>query len=930
MSQDYNGTLNLPKTEFSMRAALPQREPEMLKVMEEQRLYYKMVERNAGKPLYVLHDGPPYANGDIHLGTALNKVLKDIIVKYKNMSGFQAPYVPGWDTHGLPIELKAMKKIGAQNIGSPVDLRRHCREFALTYMENQKAQFKRLGVLGDFEDPYLTLKPEFEAKQIEVFGEMAKKGYIYKGLKPVYWCPECKTALAEAEIEYAEDPCYSIYVKFSVTKDNGKLASLGADLSKTYFVIWTTTTWTLPGNVAICLGPDYEYCVVKAKGECYVMAKELVPAAMKAAKIQEYEISEETVLGKELEHIVTKHPFINRNSPIIVGAHVTLESGTGCVHTAPGHGVEDFEVCRNYPDLPIVVPVDSLGVLTKEAGEFAGLATDEANKKIAAKLEETGHLFAIEKIIHQYPHCWRCKSPILFRATEQWFCSVDGFKEDAVKAVKSVEWIPAWGEDRIESMVRDRSDWCISRQRTWGVPIPIFYCADCGKYVVNDESIKAVSALFAKEGSDAWYKRDAMEILPSGFTCPHCGGKKFTKENDIMDVWFDSGVSHAAVLNVRENLRWPADLYLEGADQYRGWFQSSLLTSVAWKGVAPYKAVCTHGWVVDGEGRKMSKSLGNGIAPEDIIKEYGADVLRLWVASSDYHADIRISKDILKQLSEVYRKVRNTARYILGNIYDFNPDTDAVAYDELPELDRWALMRLDDLITKVTEAYDRLEFHIVYHALHNFCVVDMSNFYLDVIKDRLYVEAAGSKARHSAQTAMHLILSALTRLLAPILAFTADEIWSFMPESKAYNKGSVLFNDMPKPFKQSYDPAFVQKWEKISLLHDDVKKELENLRAEKIIGKSLDAKLTLYAEGEAYEFIKSVEGMLPDIFIVSQVEVVNGKGGDMKGEFEGVAVSASKADGTACVRCLAHSTTVGSDAQHPELCSRCRHIIEEL
>ncbi len=930
MSQDYNGTLNLPKTDFAMRAALPQREPEMLKAMEQQRLYYKMVERNEGKPLYVLHDGPPYANGDIHLGTALNKVLKDIIVKYKNMSGYQAPYVPGWDTHGLPIELKAMKKIGAQNIGSPVDLRRHCREFALTYMENQKVQFKRLGVLGDFDRPYLTLAPEFEAKQIEVFGEMAKKGYIYKGLKPVYWCPECKTALAEAEIEYAEDPCYSIYVKFAVKQDNGKLASLGADLANTYFVIWTTTTWTLPGNVAICLGPEYEYCVVKAKGECYVMAKDLVPNAMKAAKIDDYEVSEETVPGKELEHIVTQHPFIDRHSPIIIGSHVTLESGTGCVHTAPGHGVEDFEVCRNYPELPIVVPVDSLGVLTKEAGEFAGLATDEANKKIAAKLEQTGNLFAIEKIIHQYPHCWRCKSPILFRATEQWFCSVDGFKEDAVKAVKSVEWIPAWGEDRIESMVRDRSDWCISRQRTWGVPIPIFYCSDCGKYVVNDESIKAVSALFAKEGSDAWYTHDAMEILPEGFTCPHCGGRHFTKENDIMDVWFDSGVSHAAVLSVRDYLRWPADLYLEGADQYRGWFQSSLLTSVAWKGIAPYKAVCTHGWVVDGEGRKMSKSLGNGIAPEDIIKEYGADVLRLWVASSDYHADIRISKDILKQLSEVYRKIRNTARYILGNIYDYNPDADAVAYDDLPELDRWALMRLDDLITKVTEAYDRLEFHIVYHALHNFCVVDMSNFYLDVIKDRLYVEAAGSKARRSAQTTMHLILSALTRLLAPILAFTADEIWSFMPEGKAYDKRSVLFNDMPKPLKTSYDPAFVQKWEKLSLLHDDVKKELENLRAEKIIGKSLDAKLTLYAEQEAYGFIKSVEPMLPEIFIVSQVEVVNGKGGDMKGEFEGVTVSAAKADGTACVRCLSHSTTVGDDAQHPELCARCRRILDEI
>ncbi len=930
MPQDYNGTLNLPKTEFSMRAGLPQREPEMLKQMEEQGLYYKMVERNEGKPLYVLHDGPPYANGDIHLGTALNKVLKDIIVKYKNMAGFQSPYVPGWDTHGLPIELKAMKKIGAANIGSPVELRRHCREFALGYMENQKTQFKRLGVLGDYNNPYLTLTADFEAKQIEVFGEMAKKGYIYKGLKPVYWCPECKTALAEAEIEYAEDPCYSIYVKFAVKSDNGALERMGADIKNTYFVIWTTTTWTLPGNVAICLGPEYEYAVAKAGDECYVMAKELIPAAMKAAKIADYEILPVTVSGKELEHTVAVHPFLDRDSLIIVGDHVTLESGTGCVHTAPGHGVEDFEVCRNYPELPIVVPVDSLGILTEEAGEFAGLATDDANKKIAAKLEQTGNLFAIEKIIHQYPHCWRCKSPILFRATEQWFCSVDGFKEDAVNAIRSVEWIPAWGEGRIENMVRDRSDWCISRQRTWGVPIPIFYCADCKKYVVNDTSIKAVSALFAKEGSDAWYTHDAMEILPDDFACPHCGGKHFTKENDIMDVWFDSGVSHAAVLMQRDNLHWPADLYLEGADQYRGWFQSSLLTSVAWKGVAPYKAVCTHGWVVDGEGRKMSKSLGNGIAPEDIVKEYGADILRLWVASSDYHADIRISKDILKQLSEGYRKIRNTARYILGNLYDFAPDTDAVAYDELTELDRWALMRLDEVIRKTLDAYNRFEFHIVYHTLHNFCVVDMSNFYLDVIKDRLYVEAATSKARRCAQTAMHLILSALTRLLAPVLAYTADEIWSFMPQSKAYDKGSVLFNDMPAPVRDSYDPAFVEKWAKISLLHDDVKKELENLRAQKIIGKSLDAKLTLYATGDAYDFVRSVKDILPTIFIVSQVEVVNGEGGEMKGEFEGVTVTAEKASGGTCVRCLTHSETVGDDEQNPEICVRCRDIVKTL
>ena len=703
MAQDYKNTLNLPKTDFPMQAGLPKREPERLAKWDSEHTYEKLMEKNEGKPLYVLHDGPPYANGDIHLGTALNKVLKDIIVRYKNMTGFKAPYVPGWDTHGLPTELKARKKAGVSNSAtiSDVELREICREFALGYLDDQRTQFKRLGGIGDWNNPYITLKKDFEAKQIEIFSEMATKGYIYKGLKPVYWCSDCGTALAEAEIEYAEDPCYSIYVKFNVKDDKGLLAAMGADLSKTYFVIWTTTTWTLPGNVAICVGPEFEYSLIKCGEEYYVMATELFKSALEAAEITEYEVVG-TIKGADLERMTTQHPFLDRESLVIVGDHVTLESGTGCVHTAPGHGVEDYDVCHNhYPELPIIVPVDNHGKLTAEAGQFNGLTTDEANKAIAKCLEESGALFAMQKIIHQYPHCWRCKHPVLFRATEQWFCSVEGFKKEAVDAINTVEWIPGWGKDRITSMVMDRNDWCISRQRRWGVPIPIFYCKDCNEPLIDKDAMMAVSELFRTEGSDQWYVKPAEEILPEGTKCKKCGCTHFEKERDIMDVWFDSGVTHAAVCDVRKELHWPADLYLEGADQYRGWFQSSLLTSVAWRGKAPYKAVVTHGWVVDGEGRKMSKSLGNGILPSEVVNQYGADILRLWVASSDYHADIRISKEILKQLSDAYRKIRNTARYILGNTSDFDPNTDQVALEELLPIDRWALAQLDKLNKKI-------------------------------------------------------------------------------------------------------------------------------------------------------------------------------------------------------------------------------------
>ena len=926
---DYNETLNLPSTEFSMRGNLQQKEPAMLEQWEKDRLYYKLVEKNKDKPKYILHDGPPYANGNIHLGHALNKVLKDIVVKQKSMSGYNSVYVPGWDTHGLPIELKAMKKIGAQNANDPVELRKHCKEFALEFVEKQKEQFKRLGAWADWDNPYLTLKPEFEAKQIEIFGEMAKHDFIYKGLKPVYWCPECQTALAEAEIEYNDDKCFSIYVKFAITEDKGICEKAGVPKDKAYVVIWTTTTWTLPGNLAICLGPDYEYTFVEANGEYYLMAKELAKETMAAAGIEEYTFHG-SFLGKDLEFVETAHPFLDRKSIVIVGDHVTLESGTGCVHTAPGHGQEDFEVCVKYDCFDIIVPVDSKGVLNELAGQFAGLKTDDANKAIAQCLEDSGNLFALKKIVHQYPHCWRCHEPIIYRATEQWFCSVDGFKDDAIKAVESVNWIPEWGEGRIKNMIRDRSDWSISRQRVWGVPIPILYCKDCGKMIVNDESIKAISDLFRAEGSDAWFTKDPSEFLPESFKC-ECGCTEFIKEKDIMDVWFDSGCSHAAVVDERDDLDWPADLYLEGADQYRGWFQSSMLTSVAWRGVSPYKNVCTHGWVVDGEGRKMSKSLGNGMEPEQIIKQYGADVLRLWIASSDYHSDIRISQDILKQLSESYRKIRNTARYMLGNLSNgtgFNPDTDMVSVSELTEIDKWAIVKLNEVISKVEKAYNNFDFHIVLQTILAFCITDLSNFYLDIIKDRLYCEKEDSKDRRAAQTAMYIILDAVTKMIAPILAFTSEEIWKHMPHKSTDDTTSVVFNDMPKVTEIEVTEEFTNKWNNIYKIREDVKKALEIKRADKVIGSSLEANVKLYCDAELYSFVESVRTELPALFIVSAVSVVNEGEGEFKGDCEGLSVTVETATGGKCERCWCYSETVGENDAHPTLCSRCASVVE--
>lgn len=922
MPQNYNDTIHKMQTPFEMRAGLPKKEPKMLEDWEQNHVYEQMIRNNEGKPRYILHDGPPYANGSIHMGTALNKIIKDIIIRYKNMSGFQAPYVPGYDTHGLPIELKALGSLGDKKSGvSKLELRKICKEFATEHIGVMNDQFKRLGVQGDFENPYLTLRPEFEARQVEIFGEMAKKGYIYKGMKAVYWCPEDRTALAEAEIEYAEDECDSIYVRFKLTGDpKGVLAKHNIPLDKAWIVIWTTTTWTLPANVATCLNPDIEYAFVKIGEDYHIMAAELVKATMEACHIEDYEVLPETVHGDELEMVEYKHPFLDRTGLVILGDHVTLEGGTGCVHTAPGHGVEDFEVCVNhYPQLPVVVPVDDAGCLTEEAGkEFAGLKVWAANKVILEHIKESGHLMGVQHITHQYPHCWRCHNPIIFRATEQWFCSIDAFKEDVYKAIDSVHWQPAWGHDRMAGMVRDRSDWCISRQRVWGVPIPVFYCKKCGKYHITDASIKAVSDLFRKEGSDAWYKYEANEILPKTEVC-ECGASDWEKDPDIMDVWFDSGSTWSAVCRERPELTWPVDMYMEGADQFRGWFQSSLLTCVATQGIAPYREVLCHGWVVDAQGKQMHKSAGNGMEPSEIIRDYGADIIRLWVASSDYTVDVRAGKEIFRQLSEAYRKMRNTARFMLGNLNDFNPNKDMVAEDQLYEIDRWALEACNALTKTMRDAYDHYDFSRAYHALYNFCVIDMSNFYMDVIKDRLY--CADDHARRCAQTALYRILVDFTKLLAPILCFTSQEIWSYVPKMPGM-KEYVVFEQMPEA-KSAAGAAFTEKWDRIMAIRDDVKKVLEQARADKLIGSSLEASLTLYCNAEVYGFLNAIPmDELADLFIVSQVHLEQGEGG-VKGLVEGLGVAAEHAAGTKCLRCWKYDAAVGENG----LCPRCAKVL---
>ena len=922
---DYSKTLNLPETEFPMRAGLPEREPEFLKYWEENKIYEKKQELHAGHKKFVLHDGPPYANGKIHMGTALNKILKDIIMKYKYAQGFDTPYVPGWDTHGMPIEHAAIKNLGLNRHElDTLVLRKECHDYALKWIDEQRTDFKRLGVLGDWDHPYITMTHDYEAVQIHVFGEMAKKGYIYKGKKAVYWCPHCETALAEAEIEYGEEKSPAIFVKMPLVKDNGMLPE-AAQGKPAYIVIWTTTPWTMPANVAIALHPDFEYAWVECEGEILFMAKEMLEAVGKVCKKDLSNIIG-TCKGKDMEYAECRHPFetIDRKSLVVLADYVTLEAGTGCVHTAPGHGADDFETGVRY-NLPIICPVDGSGKLTAEAGaDFAGMFVFDANVPIIKYLAGLNRLFGKENIRHQYAHCWRCKNPIIYRATEQWFASVDGFREEALNAIANdVQWIPSWGEARIHNMVADRHDWCISRQRVWGVPIPIFYCEDCNEHLVNDNTINAVADLFAKEGSDAWWAHSAEEILPQGTKCPKCGGTHFRKESDIMDVWFDSGSSHAAVCKTRPELAWPADMYLEGSDQHRGWFQSSLLTSVATEGKAPYRAVLTHGYVVDGEGRKMSKSVGNTVAPQEVIAQYGADIIRLWAASSDYKADIRISKEILKQLSEVYRKIRNTIRYILGNTNDFNYETDKVEFKDMLELDRWALMHMQLLKKEVSAAYESYDFHVLYHAIHNFCSVEMSSYYLDILKDRLYAYKADSFERRSAQTAMYEIMLDLVVMIAPVLSFTMEEVWQFMKKPASMPESVFM---MPWPeFKEEYiDEALESKWDNFIEIRSEITRVLEGARRAKTIGHSLDAKVELHATGEALAILRSVEGDLATLLIVSQAKLVEGLAGGVEATGrEDLKVTVQAAEGEKCERCWIYSDTVGKDAEHPTVCARC-------
>ena len=922
---DYSKTLNLPETEFPMRAGLPEREPEFLKYWEENKIYEKKQELHAGHKKFVLHDGPPYANGKIHMGTALNKILKDIIMKYKYAQGFDTPYVPGWDTHGMPIEHAAIKNLGLNRHElDTLVLRKECHDYALKWIDEQRTDFKRLGVLGDWDHPYITMTHDYEAVQIHVFGEMAKKGYIYKGKKAVYWCPHCETALAEAEIEYGEEKSPAIFVKMPLVKDNGMLPE-AAQGKPAYIVIWTTTPWTMPANVAIALHPDFEYAWVECEGEILFMAKEMLEAVGKVCKKDLSNIIG-TCKGKDMEYAECRHPFetIDRKSLVVLADYVTLEAGTGCVHTAPGHGADDFETGVRY-NLPIICPVDGSGKLTAEAGaDFAGMFVFDANVPIIKYLAGLNRLFGKENIRHQYAHCWRCKNPIIYRATEQWFASVDGFREEALNAIANdVQWIPSWGEARIHNMVADRHDWCISRQRVWGVPIPIFYCEDCNEHLVNDDTINAVSDLFAKEGSDAWWAHSAEEILPQGTKCPKCGGTHFRKESDIMDVWFDSGSSHAAVCKTRPELAWPADMYLEGSDQHRGWFQSSLLTSVATEGKAPYRAVLTHGYVVDGEGRKMSKSVGNTVAPQEVIAQYGADIIRLWAASSDYKADIRISKEILKQLSEVYRKIRNTIRYILGNTNDFNYETDKVEFKDMLELDRWALMHMQLLKKEVSAAYESYDFHVLYHAIHNFCSVEMSSYYLDILKDRLYAYKADSFERRSAQTAMYEIMLDLVVMIAPVLSFTMEEVWQFMKKPASMPE-SVFMMPWPECKEEYIDEALESKWDNFIEIRSEITRVLEGARRAKTIGHSLDAKVELHATGEALAILRSVEGDLATLLIVSQAKLVEGLAGGVEATGrEDLKVTVQAAEGEKCERCWIYSDTVGKDAEHPTVCARC-------
>ena len=932
MSKDYNATLNLPKTDFPMRAGLAKREPEMLRRWEEMDLYNEQLKKNEGKPLFSLHDGPPFSNGAMHLGHALNKCLKDFINRSYMMRGRYVPYIPGWDNHGMPIESAIIKeqKLNHKEM-STADFRSACHDYAEKYVNIQMKGFKRLGVVGDWEHPYLTMNKGFEADEVRIFGKMYGNGHIYKGLKPVYWCYHDETALAEAEIEYQDDPVDSVYVKFPMHDDKGKLSHL--DPSKLFFLIWTTTTWTLPGNIGIAVHPDLNYAVVKApNGEMYIFAEDLVDTVMPKGGFTEYEIVE-THPGSFFEYMLADHPFLPKTSLLMLADYVTVDSGTGCVHTAPGFGDVDYQTCMQY-GTEMVVPVDDQGRHTDYAGKYAGMIVEESNPVIAADMRESGMLFAQERMMHSYPHCWRCKKPIIFRATPQWFCSVDSFKDEAIEACEHVRWLPSWGKERMGAMIRERNDWCISRQRRWGLPIPVFYCDSCEKPVCTEESIESVAKVFEQEGSNAWFEKDAADLLPEGFTCPHCGGTHFTKETNTLDGWFDSGSTHYAAM-LRDQGFWPSTMYIEGGDQYRGWFQSSLLVAVGALGKgAPYQECLTHGWTVDAEGKAMHKSLGNGVDPQEVIDEFGADIVRLWAGSADYHVDVRCSHDIFRQISQNYLKFRNTARYCLGNLNGFDPDR-LVPPEEMLPLDRWVLTRLNSLIEKAEAAYADYEYHVVSHLINDFCVVDLSSFYLDIIKDRLYCELPDSLKRRSAQTALFLVLDTLTKMFAPILAFTCDEIWLSMPHRSEDDGRNVLLNQMNTPFADyALSDEEMARWDSLIRVRNDVNVVIEGARAAKRIGKPLEAAVSLHAtDADSGEVLDAVGDMgLAELFIVSQCLIAPDEDGNAAAQgtgsnFPGLNISVREAPGVKCPRCWMHSVDADPETG---LCPRCAKVVAAL
>ena len=958
---DYKDTLNLPKTAFPMRANLPQNEPKQIEEWERRETYFAMLEANRGKPKFILHDGPPYANGNIHIGHALNKILKDIIVKYRAMTGHAAPYVPGWDCHGLPIELQVEKNLGrAKKLAmSKPEVRRLCRNYAEKYIGIQRDEFKRLGVLGDWQRPYRTMDSSYEAQEIRDLGKIVESGALYRKKKPVYWCASCVTALAEAEVEYEEHTSASIYVKFAVKDGRGKLPTS----EQTFFVIWTTTPWTLPANQAVAVHPSFTYRRVKTPQGALVMSAELISGVMQAVGYTEtdYEVSAESWSGAELEGIVCRHPWFDRDSKVILGDFVTQDQGTGCVHIAPGHGQEDYEVGLRY-GLPVIAPVDPEGRFTAEAGDLQGESVFKADTRIIQKLKDSGALLKEDKLSHSYPHCWRCKKPVIFRATEQWFISMESndLRQQALDAIEGVQWIPPWGKDRIRGMLESRPDWCISRQRSWGVPIPAVYCKGCNQASLTQALCQHVAAIFDKEGSDAWYVRPLQDLLPDDFRCPHCGGAKFTREEDILDVWFDSGVSWAAVVERDERLGGRADLYLEGSDQHRGWFHTSLLTSLATRQRAPYKSVLTHGFTLDGKGRKMSKSLGNVIVPQEIIKKSGAEILRLWAAAEDFREDVRISEEILNRLIEAYRRLRNTARFLISNLYDFDPQTDPVGLGELDEMDRWILGRTQNVLGRCREAYERYEFHVVYHTLNNFCSVELSSQYLDIVKDRLYCEGPKSTTRRAAQTTLYRILDTLVHLMAPLVSFTAEEIWGYMP-GRDRRPAGVFLSAMPDFDETFGDQELAQKWERIFRERSEILKALEQARSAGIIGHSLDAKVVLHHRNGSQH--SPLLGMavtdlqkLEDVLIVSQVETrtanepyleelstakETGNRGmhsirdlpdgrklvSFDAELLNSFVSVFEAEGSKCARCWKYDTRVGEDKNHPTVCARCATVL---